>query len=269
MTEASITSEPRPRFHAKSRVIDELFKRVKAGYRSRWIAAERPHLVVVTPNDLPEFVPFVERIHDALEIHEPLRLVDGPDAIDCIIDPSPDALLIQRAELLDACSQNALVQRYGSCGRVPTFTLLAVSVSPDQLRVGPRPAWSQPFLDLFKIEKRIIEWPRMKDRSEDWPELFRTALALKTRELRFPVQILGDVPKFYADMVRKRPPQHVSQILRHADRCIRILRDMDEPALTCRILGNALFCAPEHKPERRHPIKVSHRTPDSDKPEAP
>ncbi len=268
VTETSITKEPF-RFIAKSRVVDELFARIKAGYHSRSIACERPHLIVVTPNDLAEFVPFVERLHCALEIREPLRHVDGANAIDHLIDPSPDAILLLRAELLDACSQNAFVLRFKSCGRVPSFMLLAASVDPDQLRGGPKPAWGAPFLDLFKSEKRIVHWPRMKDRSEDWGELFRVSLIAKGRELNYPVGMIGDVPNMYATIATKHPPPHVAAILRHADRCIRILRDMEDNVLSCRILGNALFCAPEHKPERRQPIKVSHRTPDSDKPEAP
>lgn len=238
---------PTHRLRIKSRVMDELYERVKSGYTNRRLAPDRPHIMIVTPNDLPEFLPFVERLHADLGIREALRIIDARDSSDSehLRDPNPDAFVVLYAERLDEWMQKRrVVQHKNGHVSIPPFEIYATSVNtttPIMLngKKPARPIWTEDFARLN--ERRTFVWPRMADRKEDWAELFRAAFDMKGRELKFRAKMNNDVPRMYAMKSAKRPPAHVGSIIRLADRCLRLMRENGTALLTSRLLDTALY----------------------------
>lgn len=201
----------------KSRILDQFVRSTAASYGSRSHAGQKPHALLIHPEDRAELSGFALQLLQAVGIDAPIHFVsDEGEADRRFFDPHPDAVIIDHVEQFSAQFKLKLALAYANPRHPrPPLALFLVNRTLAQLMadesLDPRLA--------MRMAGTLV-WPKMADRWRDMMPLFQ-AFVLRTanrsgRELEIEPEAYQHLRRHW----KTRPPKTVHEIRMLAERAV-------------------------------------------------
>ncbi|MCC7522202.1 hypothetical protein IT407_00135 [Candidatus Uhrbacteria bacterium] len=201
----------------KSRIIDQFVRSTAASYGPRSHAGQRPHALLIHPEDRAELSGFALQLLQAVGIDAPIHYVnDEGEADRRFFDPHPDPLIIDEVERFSASFKLKLALAYANPRHTrPPLVLFLVKRTLAQLMADES---LEPKLAMRMIGTLV--WPKMSDRWRDMMPLFQ-AFVLKSanrggREIEINTEAYQHLRRHW----KSRAPKTVHEIRQLAERAV-------------------------------------------------